>query len=153
MTTTPGGNGFVVNPANSTFDSNNLLVSTPSLFLRDESTFLPGGTLSADGNKGAYRSTTTTRDYSLSFAWTPENSPLSVRGSLQRVSSSQSYGRLDVFRDVAFPASFGFDLSGDLPGSPTRQATSTSSMSIPPSSSPTGTIRAPAARNAAIAGS
>lgn len=106
---------LAVNPANSEFDDNNLLVSTPLLFNRDQSTFLPGGTITTGGNKGAYASRTTTKDYSLSFDWSPSNSPLSIKGAIQRVDSAQIADRLDVFRDIQFPAGFGFDLSGDLP--------------------------------------
>ncbi len=106
---------LAVDPANSKFDANGLLISTPLLFNRDQGTFLPGGAITTGGNKGAYDSTTTTRDYSFSFDWSPDDSPLSVKGAIQRVESSQVYSRLDVFRDIQFPAGFGFDLSGDLP--------------------------------------
>jgi TonB-dependent receptor len=106
---------LAVDPANSEFDDNNMLISTPRLFNRDQSTFLPGGTITTGGNKGAYASRTTTKDYSLSFDWSPSDSPLSIKGALQRVDSASLADRLDVFRDVQFPAGFGFDLSGDLP--------------------------------------
>jgi TonB-dependent receptor len=106
---------MAVDPANSKFDSNNMLISTPELFNRDQSTFLPSGVTTSGGNKGAYASRTTTKDYSLSFDWSPANSPLSIKGALQRVDSAQISHRLDVFRDVPFPGGFGFDLSGDLP--------------------------------------
>lgn len=113
---TPGDNALVVDPAVSTFDDNGLLLSTPSLFSRSNITGLPNATFVGSGNKGAYRSTTTTRDYSLSAAWTPEDGPLSIRGSIQRVTSAQDYGRLDVFREVNFLSGFGLDVSGnDLP--------------------------------------
>jgi len=104
-----------VDPAASEFDENNLLVSTPLLFNRNPDTFMPSGPITSGGNKGAYASRTTTRDYSLSFDWSPDDSPLSIKGAIQRVESAQTYTRLDVFRDVAFPAGFGLDLSGDLP--------------------------------------
>jgi TonB-dependent receptor len=106
---------MAVDPASSKFDSNNMLISTPQLFNRDQSTFLPTATTTSGGNKGAYASRTTTKDYSLSFDWSPTNSPLSIKGALQRVDSAQISHRLDVFRDVPFPGGFGFDLSGDLP--------------------------------------
>ncbi|MEG3088904.1 TonB-dependent receptor [Sphingomonas sp. PB4P5] len=104
-----------VDPTVSKFDANNVLISSPAFFNRDPVTFLPGGTINSGGNKGAYESKTTTRDYSLSFNWAPADSPLAIKGSIQRVSSTRIYDRLDVFRDVAFPAGFGLDLSGDLP--------------------------------------
>ncbi|MBC9035156.1 TonB-dependent receptor [Sphingomonas sp. JC676] len=106
---------LAVDPANSKFDANNVLISSPSFYNRDTSTFLPGGAITSGGNKGAYASRTTTRDYSLSFDFSPADSPLSVKGAVQRVESSQTYDRLDVFRDTSFPAGFGMDLSGDLP--------------------------------------
>ncbi len=106
---------LAVDPPTSQFDENNLLISTPLLFNRDPATILPGGPITSGGNKGAYQSTATTRDYSFNFDWAPDGSPLSVKGALQRVESKQIYDRLDVFRDIAFPAGFGFDLSGDLP--------------------------------------
>ena len=117
---------LAVDPANSEFDENGALLSTESLFNRDTGTFLPStGAVTSGGNKGFVRSNTVTRDYSFSFAWTPADSPLSVRGALQRVDSKQVYNRLDVFRDIAFGQGFGFDLTGDLPRvtvSPTTQA-------------------------------
>lgn len=106
---------LAVDPAQSTFDSNNLLLSTPQLFNRDPGTFNPAGPITTGGNKGAYDSETTTTDYSLSFDWNPGSGPLSISGSLQRVDSDQVYSRLDVFRDVAFSSGFGFELSGDFP--------------------------------------
>jgi len=106
---------LAVDPANSKFDDNNVLISSPSFYNRDTNTFLPGGTITSGGNKGAYASRTTTRDYSLSFDFSPADSPLSINGAIQRVESTQIYDRLDVFRDTSFPAGFGMDLSGDLP--------------------------------------
>jgi TonB-dependent receptor len=106
---------LAVDPANSKFDANNVLISSPSFYNRDTSTFLPGGSITSGGNKGAYDSRTTTRDYSLSFDFSPSDSPLSVKGAIQRVESTQIYNRLDVFRDTDFPSGFGMDLSGDLP--------------------------------------
>jgi iron complex outermembrane receptor protein len=106
---------LAVDPATSKFDTNNVLISSSSFFNRDPNTFLPSGSITSGGNKGAYESETTTRDYSLSFNWARSDSPLVIKGAIQRVSSTRIYDRLDVFRDVAFPAGFGLDLSGDLP--------------------------------------
>lgn len=106
---------LAVDPANSEFDANNVLISSPSFFNRDPNSFNPAGPITSGGNKGAYESKTTTRDYSLSFNWAPTDSPFAVKGAIQRVSSSRIYDRLDVFRDVSFPSGFGLDLSGDLP--------------------------------------
>jgi len=107
---------LAVDPASSTFDSNGLLTSTNALFNRDTNTFAPTtGGINSSGNKGFVHSNTVTRDYSLSFAWAPKDSPLSVKGSLQRVDSSQVYDRIDIFRDVGFGQSYGIDLRGDLP--------------------------------------
>ncbi|WP_242185793.1 TonB-dependent receptor [Sphingomonas sp. CARO-RG-8B-R24-01] len=107
---------LAVDPASSTFDSNGLLTSTNALYNRDPKTFLPTGqAITSSGNKGFVQSNTVTRDYSLSFAWAPADSHLSVKGSLQRVDSHQVYDRIDIFRDLGFGQSYGIDLRGDLP--------------------------------------
>ncbi len=107
---------LAVDPATSTFDDVGGLLSTTSLFNRDPGTFLPSANpVTSSGNKGFVRSNTRTSDYSLSFNWAPADSHLSIKGSLQRVDSSQIYDRLDVFREIAFGQSFGMDLTGDLP--------------------------------------
>ncbi|SFN71959.1 TonB-dependent receptor [Sphingomonas sp. OK281] len=117
---------LAVDPASSTFDSNGLLTKTSALFNRDTGTFAPtGGAITSSGNKGFVQSNTRTRDYSLSFVWAPEDSHLSLKGSLQRVDSRQIYDRIDIFRDLGFGQSFGMDLTGDLPQitvSPATQA-------------------------------
>ena len=106
---------LAVDPANSSFDSNGLLVKTDSLFDRDTGTFLPGGQVTSSGNTGYVESDTRTSDYSLSFTWAPGGGPLSLTGSIQRVDSRQIYDRIDIFREVSFGSSFGVDLSGTLP--------------------------------------
>lgn len=104
-----------VNPAESQFDDNGALISSPNVFVRDPATFLPSGTITSGGNKGFVRSNTVTRDYSLSFQYAPADSPLAIKGALQRVESKSLVNRLDVFRDLVFPGTYGIDLSGDLP--------------------------------------
>jgi TonB-dependent receptor len=106
---------LAVNPANSEFDANNVLLSSPSFYSRDTGTFLPAGSITSGGNKGAYRSRTTTKDYSFTLNWAPGDSPLSVKGALQRVDSTQAFNRLDIFRDTQFQSGFGMDMRGDLP--------------------------------------
>lgn len=107
---------LAVDPATSKFDANNGLLSTTSYFTRDPATLQPNGSpITSGGNKGEYRDNSVTRDYSLAFTWAPENSPLAIRGSVQRVNSSSISHRLDVFRDVQFPGTFGMDLTGGLP--------------------------------------
>lgn len=116
---------LAVDPASSSFDDDGLLLKTTSLFNRDTATFLPGGQVTSSGNKGFVESDTRTRDYSLSFAWAPEDGPLSVKGSLQRVDSRQIYDRIDIFREVSFGSQFGMDLTGNIPQisvSPATQA-------------------------------
>jgi len=116
---------LAVDPANSSFDSNGLLLKTTNLFNRDTATFLPGGQVTSSGNKGWVESNTRTRDYSLSFNWAPAGGPLSVKGAIQRVDSRQIYDRIDIFREISFGPGFGMDLTGGLPVvsvSPTAQA-------------------------------
>ncbi|MEG8039563.1 TonB-dependent receptor [Sphingomonas sp. LR60] len=112
-----------VDPATSEFDDNGLLLKTNSLFNRDPNTFLPSGNVLSSGNKGYVTSNTLTRDYSLSFAYAPEDSGLRISGALQRVDSKQIYDRLDIFRSVSFGPGFGMDLTGDLPRISVSQAT------------------------------
>ena len=105
-----------VNPATSTFDSNGLLLKTDFLFNRDPATFLPSANpVTSSGNKGFVKSNTRTRDYSLSFNWAPDGGPLSVKGALQRVDSTQIYNRIDIFREISFGQGFGMDLTNGLP--------------------------------------
>lgn len=112
-----------VDPATSEFDDNGLLRKTNSLFNRDPNTFQPSGTVLSSGNKGYVTSNTVTRDYSLSFAYAPDDSGLRISGALQRVDSKQVYDRLDIFRSVSFGSGFGMDLTGDLPRITVSQAT------------------------------
>ncbi|WP_028966461.1 TonB-dependent receptor [Sphingomonas phyllosphaerae] len=107
---------LAVDPSTSEFDENGLLLKTNSLFNRDTGTFQPSsGQVNSSGNKGYVTSNTVTRDYSLSFAWAPDDSPLSIKGALQRVDSQQIYDRIDIFREIGFGQGFGMDLTGDLP--------------------------------------
>ena len=107
---------LAVDPATSTFDSTGGLLSTTSFFTRDPATLQPNNSpITSGGNKGEYRDNSVTRDYSLSFAWTPDDSPLAIRGAVQRVDSTSISHRLDVFRDVQFPGTFGMDLTQGLP--------------------------------------
>nr|WP_166180347.1 TonB-dependent receptor [Altererythrobacter segetis] len=107
---------LAVDPSVSKFDDTGALISSPSLFTRDPSTLQPNNSpITSGGNKGEYRDNSVTRDYSLAFKWAPSGSPLALHGSLQRVDSSSISHRLDVFRDVQFPGSFGLDLTGKLP--------------------------------------
>ncbi|WP_076070460.1 TonB-dependent receptor [Sphingomonas montana] len=117
---------LAVDPATSTFDSNGLLLKTDSLFNRDSATFLPGGQVTSAGNKGFVESNTRTRDYSISFAWAPQDGPLSVKGAIQRVDSRQIYDRIDIFREVGFGQAFGMDLTGGLPRITVNPATQAS---------------------------
>lgn len=105
-----------VDPSQSQFDENNMLVSSPSVFVRDQNTFERSTSpINSQGNKGVWDSKTRTRDYSLAVAFTPADSPLSVKGAIQRVESTSVMDRLDVFHALNFPNSFGFDMTGDFP--------------------------------------
>lgn len=105
-----------VDPANSTFDSNNALVSSSAIFQRDPATFLPNGNpITSGGTTGVSKSKSKTQDISAAFAWTPADGPLSLRGGYQHINSTSQVDSLSLFRDFAFPTSFGLDLSGDLP--------------------------------------
>lgn len=105
-----------VDPATSEFDEIGGLLSTDSLFTRDTGTFLPNNSpINSGGNSAFVKSNSATRDYSLSLQWAPTDSPLQIRGAVQRVDSTSDSDALNIFRDVAFPSSFGLDLTGGLP--------------------------------------
>ncbi len=107
---------LAVDPSRSQFDENNMLVSSPEVFVRDQNTFLRSTSpINSQGNKGVWDSETVTRDYSLAVQFTPADSPLSVKGAIQRVESTNVLNRLDVFHALNFPNSFGFDMTGDFP--------------------------------------
>ena len=107
---------LAVDPATSQFDENGLLVSSSSVFVRDQNTFLRStDAINGQGNKGIWDSKTRTRDYSLAVDFTPADGPLSIKGAIQRVESTNEFDRLDVFDAINFPNSYGFDRSGDIP--------------------------------------
>jgi len=107
---------MTVNRANSTFDDNGHLLSTESMFLRNPDTFQPtGGRIGGFGGTEGTKSSSETRDMSLAFEWNPGQGPLAIAGSFQHVKSKSDLHRLAVFRDVPFPTTFSFDLTGSLP--------------------------------------
>jgi iron complex outermembrane receptor protein len=107
---------LAVNRAQSSFDANGGLLSTSSMFMRDSGTFAPTGAgIGSGGGTEGTRSKSLTRDISAEFSWQPGQGPFTLSGAYQHVLSTSKLDRLAVFRDVAFPASFGLDLSGDFP--------------------------------------
>ncbi|HSX57137.1 MAG TPA: TonB-dependent receptor plug domain-containing protein, partial [Sphingomonas sp.] len=107
---------FSVNRNQSSFDANGGLLSTTSMFLRDANTFLPtGGSITGTGNAEGTRSKSLTRDLSAEFAWQPGQGPFKLSGAYQNTLSTSQVDRLAIFSDVAFPSSFGLDLTGDFP--------------------------------------
>ena len=107
---------LAVNRNGSTFDDNGALLSTNSMFLRDANTFLPtGGTINGGGGTEGTRSNSMTRDISAQFSWQPGQGPLKISGAYQNTLSTSRLDRLAIFRDVPFPSTFGFDLTGDFP--------------------------------------
>lgn len=107
---------LAVNRNGSTFDDNGALLSTNSMFLRDANTFLPtGGTINGGGGTEGTRSNSMTRDISAQFSWQPGQGPLKISGAYQNTLSTSRLDRLAIFRDVPFPSTFAFDLTGDFP--------------------------------------
>lgn len=107
---------LAVNPAESEFDSIGGLLFSPNVFQRDPNTFLPsGGAINSGGNSAVVRGNSVTRDYSLSFRFTPDSSPFAVSGAIQRVEGNAVDDGMNIFRDVAFPTSFGLDLRDSFP--------------------------------------
>ncbi|MCW3836477.1 TonB-dependent receptor [Sphingomonas canadensis] len=107
---------LAVSRAGSQFDANGGLLSTSAMFMRDPNTFVAtGGGISSGGGTEGTRSKSLTRDLSGEFAWQPGQGPFRLSGSYQHVLSTSKLDRLAIFRDVAYPSSFGLDLSGDFP--------------------------------------
>lgn len=107
---------LTVNRNQSEFDDNGALLSTSSMFLRDASTFLPtGNPINGGGGTEGTRSNSMTRDISAEFSWQPGQGPLKISGAYQNTLSTSRLDRLAIFRDVPFPSTFGFDLTGDFP--------------------------------------
>ena len=106
---------FAVNPATSTFDSYGGLISTDSLFLRNQNTFQPGGVLTTGGTSGLVNSRTKTQDFSLAMDFTPSGSRFSAHGSFQHIKSTSKVDDLRLFREFNYPSNFSLDLSGNLP--------------------------------------
>ncbi|WP_206518545.1 TonB-dependent receptor [Stakelama tenebrarum] len=107
---------FAVDPTQSQFDSNGVLVSTPNLYLRDPATFNPtGGAITQGGTTGVNKTRTKTQDMSIAFAWAPADSRVAIRGSYQHIFSTSEANSLSVFRDFSGPTGYGLDLTGDLP--------------------------------------
>ncbi|KRC79991.1 TonB-dependent receptor [Sphingomonas sp. Root241] len=107
---------LVVNRNQSEFDENGALLSTSAMFLRNANTFLPtGGTINGGGGTEGTRSKSMTRDISAEFSWQPGQGPLKISGAYQNTLSTSRLNRLAIFRDVPFPSTFGFDLTGDFP--------------------------------------
>lgn len=121
-----------VDPATSTFDSNKALVASSAIFQRDPATFLSSGNpITSGGTTGVSKSRTKTQDMSLAFDWTPDNSRFALRGSYQHINSNSTVDSLSLFRDFAFPTSFGLDLRGDLPQLTTPSSFPQSNFSDP----------------------
>jgi hypothetical protein len=64
---------LAVDPSQSTFDANGALISSPAVFQRDSSTFLPAAPITTGGSTGAWNSRTKTQDMSGSVKWNPNH--------------------------------------------------------------------------------
>lgn len=107
---------LVVNRNQSEFDENGALLSTSAMFLRNANTFLPtGSAITGGGGTEGTRSNSMTRDISAEFSWQPGQGPLKISGAYQNTLSTSRLDRLAIFREVPFPSTFGFDLTGDFP--------------------------------------
>jgi iron complex outermembrane recepter protein len=109
-------NDLTVDRATSEFDENGGLLSSEGLFIQNNSTFLPTGqSINSGGGAEGTTSRSMTRDMSVNFHWNPGQGPLKVSGAYQNVKSSLDLRRLAVFRDIAFPSTFGIDLTQNPP--------------------------------------
>ncbi|MDP9421329.1 MAG: TonB-dependent receptor [Pseudomonadota bacterium] len=107
---------LIVDRLNSVFDDNGHLLSSESLFIQNNTTFLPtNGTITGAGGAEGTTSKSMTRDWSFDFDWNPGGGPLKIGGAYQHIKSTSDLRRLAIFRDVNFPSTFGLDLTGDFP--------------------------------------
>ncbi len=106
---------LAVDPANSTFDEDGFLVSSPNVFQRATTTFLPNNAvINAGGSSGVADVQSITRDISTELEWNISER-FAMKGALQWVDSTSNRWGYDMFPGVQFPTSFALDLSGDLP--------------------------------------
>jgi iron complex outermembrane recepter protein len=110
-----GADGLAVDPAESTFDKNGLLTSSPSVFLRDPNTWGPSASsISTGGNTSSGTGASWTREMATSFEWQPTER-LMIKGAAQFVRSEVDSRGYDVFPSMKLPGSFSLDLTGDFP--------------------------------------
>jgi iron complex outermembrane recepter protein len=91
---------LVVNPADSRFDANNVLISSPSIFTRNPSTFTTDGapSMGASGDSYASTSSSDTLDSSTTVHWKPAEH-WDVKGAFQyvgSVSDNKAYNLFDT---------------------------------------------------------
>jgi iron complex outermembrane receptor protein len=88
---------LAVDPTQSTFDSNNALVKSPSVFTRNPTTFAPnGGNMYATGDAGVNQSRSDTLDVSTSVQWKPAEH-WEIKGAFQFVNSVSDIKSYDLF--------------------------------------------------------
>ena len=88
---------LAVDPTQSTFDSNNALVKSPSVFTRSTTTFAPnGGSMYATGDAGVNQSSSDTLDASTTVEWKPAEH-WDIKGAFQFVNSVSSSKHYDLF--------------------------------------------------------
>jgi iron complex outermembrane recepter protein len=88
---------LAVDPAVSTFDANNALVKSPSVFTRNPATFAPnGGNMYATGDAGVSQSSSDTLDASTTVDWKPTDR-WDIKGAFQFVNSVAASKHYDLF--------------------------------------------------------
>ena len=88
---------LAVDPALSTFDSNNGLLKSPSVFTRNPTTFAPnGGSMYATGDAGVNQSSSDTLDASTTVEWKPAEH-WDIKGAFQFVNSVSASKHYDLF--------------------------------------------------------
>jgi iron complex outermembrane receptor protein len=88
---------LAVDPTQSTFDANNALVKSPSVFTRNTTTFAPyGGNMYATGDAGVSQSYSDTLDVSTTAQWKPAEH-WEIKGAFQFVNSISDAKAYDVF--------------------------------------------------------
>jgi iron complex outermembrane receptor protein len=109
-----GTDGLAVDPAESTFDENGMLVSTPEVFVRNPNTWDAAGVIQTGGNTSYSKGESWTRELSTSFEWELTDRFM-LKGAAQFVKSEVDSRGYDVFPAVNLPGSYSLDLSGEFP--------------------------------------
>lgn len=109
-----GTDGLAVDPAQSTFDENGVLLTTPQVFVRNPNTWQSAGGIKTGGNTAWSNGESWTLEKSTSFEWQATDR-FALRGAIQFVRSEVDSRGYDVFPEMNLPGTYSLDLTGEFP--------------------------------------